>query len=65
MGILFVTWLVFQVSLGRDAAPPVLDLLLGSIGGLWFGMLVRDQARKAEVHKDDAPSPPGGGSSDR
>ena len=49
MGVLFVTWLSFQVALGREDAPAVLDLLLGSIGGVWFGMVVREQGRRDET----------------
>lgn len=48
MGLLFVTWLAFQVALGRDAAPPVLDQLLGVCGGVWFGIVCREQGRKDE-----------------
>ena len=54
MGVLFLTWLGFQITLGRDQAPQVLDLLLGSIGGVWFGMVVRDQGRRDEAAAADA-----------
>jgi len=47
MGVLFLTWLVFAVLTG-DQRPQVLDLLLGSIGGVWFAMVVKDQGRRDE-----------------
>lgn len=54
MGVLFLTWLGFQIVLGRDQAPQVLDLLLGSIGGIWFGMVVRDQGQRDAAAAADA-----------
>lgn len=56
MGVLFLTWLAFAVVTHDDPAgrPQVLDVLLGSIGGVWFGMIVRDSGRKDEATADTA-----------
>jgi hypothetical protein len=56
MGVLFLTWLAFAILTTDTAAgrPQVLDVLLGSIGGIWFGLIVREQGRKDEATNDTA-----------
>jgi hypothetical protein len=45
MGILFLTWLYFQITLGTAAVPPAINTSFAAISGLWFSFVIREQSK--------------------